>query len=114
MQAFSPFLSNRGPGLDNSWFVSCSPSALGKFLHRFTRETLAISGVGVALHFGECRVAGDRCDHVRAASDLGEPPRGCLAPAMCGNLGTSGFIAKFAKPVAEARRGERLSEVRHP
>src|SRR5215475_4692441 len=102
MLGFSPFLSSRNQGWTILYSFSCSPSALDKLFHCFPREALAVSSRSVALYFTQTRVTGDCCDHMCAASNLGEPARCCLASAVCGNVGASGLIAKLAKPITKA------------
>jgi hypothetical protein len=58
------------------WTTICSPSALNELSHRFARHALPIGSLGVALHLGKRRVAGDRCNLVGAASNLGKTASG--------------------------------------
>jgi hypothetical protein len=63
-KALTRKLSNRTPRLDKR----CSPSTLDKLLHCRTGETFAICRLGVALHFANAGVSGDRSDLMHTAS----------------------------------------------
>jgi hypothetical protein len=95
------------------WTKICSPSALAELLHRLLRHALAVSRLGVAFHFGYRRVAGDGCNLVCAASDLGETASSRLASAVRRDVEASRRIAQVSEPISKPWRGVGFAEMGH-
>src|SRR5215831_17541822 len=68
--------------------------------------------MGVAHDFFKARMAGDRCDLMRATTRLGQPNRRCFTQPVEGTVVQVGHVALFAEPIAETSNSKGFAELR--